>query len=96
MGRCLGRTARSGCERTVRGALLRACSRAAAAMLLCTLRRPVGAHPCTALLKLLFSWPADYCFGELKFGGNAQAITKDRQVAHPLPAVVAVLAQRPA
>ncbi len=24
---------------------------------------------------------ADYCFGDVKFGGNAQAITKDRQAS---------------
>ena len=26
--------------------------------------------------------PADYCFGHLKFGGNAQAITKQRFLHH--------------
>ena len=26
--------------------------------------------------------PADYCFGQLKFGGNAQAITKQRFLHH--------------
>ena len=27
-------------------------------------------------------WPADYAFGERKFGGNAQAITKQRWLHH--------------
>lgn len=43
-----------------------------------------GRAPCSTSdeCHLLFALCADYCFGEKKFGGNAQAITRKRWLHH--------------
>lgn len=39
----------------------------------------LASHPGYQCLTAFAPYDADYCFGDVKFGGNAQAITKDRQ-----------------
>lgn len=67
---CLGSTAPSACGRTVGGGRW---SRSRA-----SLPRQAPAACCRCPQATLSAPAADYCFGDRKFGGNAQAITKDR------------------